>query len=121
MKLDCGHEPSPHGEHTTGYGTDPVTGKTRCWECCAVVDRASMVEHGDSKRLPLYLHEGHVSNWPGSLKFKVWGVTKGRHNIARTRYDFRFHGPDGFVWRGTQYGEWTQVAHCRRTKERSEG
>ena len=127
--LECGHPPSKHIDITTGYGTGP-NGKRHCYDCVAVMDNKSMIKHGDSKALPLYLcynytvDKGYqnvrVTNWPGSLKFKVWGFKKGYHNIARTRYDFWFHGPDEYVWHGIQYGEMTQIAHCKRTKERSQ-
>lgn len=60
-----------------------------------------------------------ITNWPGSLSFPVYGVRKGRHNIAGSRYDCWFNGPDGHVWHAVQYGEWTQIAHCRRTKEKT--
>lgn len=127
--LDCGHEPSPHSPYTTGYGED-LDGKRYCYACCADRDRASMIETG---RATLYLvktdkvhrigcnsHPVHaITNWPGSLSFPVYHVRKGRHNIAGRRYDCWFHGPDGFVWHAVQYGEWAQIAHCRRTKERA--
>jgi hypothetical protein len=29
---------------------------------------------------------------------------------------FRF---EGHIWHAVQYGEWTQIAHCRRTKEKA--
>jgi hypothetical protein len=45
------------------------------------------------------------------------GRTTGRHNIAGVRYDVWFRGPDGHVWWGVQYGDMTQICHCKRTKE----
>lgn len=47
-KLDCGHKPSPHGEHTTGtaHTTD---GKVICWECAAMGDLGRMLKDGNSK------------------------------------------------------------------------
>lgn len=111
--LDCGHGPSPHEIITTGYGQDN-DGKTFCYECCAAKDRASMIEDG---RATLYLTKDgdryKVSNWPGSLRFDVDYVRKGRHNIAGCRYDVWFTGPDGRNWHGVQYGEQTQILHCR--------
>jgi hypothetical protein len=56
-----------------------------------------------------------ITNWPGSLRF-TGRYTKGAHNIARTRYDVWFYGPDKTAWYGVQYGENTQIAHCRRVK-----
>jgi hypothetical protein len=125
--LDCGHVPSAHGEHTTGTA-HTHDGKEICWDCCALLDTAHMLVDGSTQRLPMYLsrksilqqNDGtwFVSNWPGSLSFPVQRITKGKHNIARTRYDVWFYGPDGFIWHGVQFGEWTQICHCKRTRER---
>lgn len=131
-KLDCGHEPSEHGPHTTGYGEDR-DGKRYCYDCCAERERAAMIEHGKAT-LYLVKDSGYqrptvgseqasdrawiITDWPGKLRFRPWHVRKGRHNIARTRYDAWFAGPDGHVWHGVQYGDMTQIIHCKRTKER---
>lgn len=127
--LDCGHMPSEHSSITTGYGRD-ADGKTHCYACCADGDRKRMIEDG---KITLYLYDdeplgtrapgqhtnrttARVTNWPNSLSFPVRHLTKGRHNIAQVRYDVDFVGPDGFWWHGTQYGDWTQIVHCKRTK-----
>jgi len=102
----------------TGYATMRNNHKV-CYSCCAAGDRADMIKHG---RIDLYLVEDRpqeeVINWPGTLRFPVLWSKAGQHNIARTRTDVWFTGPDGFLWRGTQYGEWSQVCHCRRTKNK---
>lgn len=130
--LDCGHtETRPHSYITRGYATD-AAGKTACYACCAERERAAMIETG---RATLYLSYDaerggynnkvirysnvRVTDWPGVLEFKCGGLRTGRHNIAGKRYDVWFRGPDGFVWHGVQYGENTQIAHCKRTKERA--
>lgn len=124
--LDCGHFPSEHSEFTTGYGEDNE-GKTFCYQCCADNERAAMIDMG---KACLYLvkrqnndkhdtHNWYVTDWPGKLEFKCYYVSKGNHNIARTRTDCWFNGPDGFVWHGMQFGENTQVCHCKRTKEKT--
>lgn len=138
MKLECGHEPSPHSSITTGYGVD-ASGARHCYACCAERDKADMTRTG---RATLYLssepYRGlgcvdwanladvqgpaddrrawKITNWPGSLTFRPHYVKRGRHNIARTRYDAWFTGPDGKPWHGVQYGDMTQVIHCRRIK-----
>ena len=113
LKLcDCGHPPSEHAEFTTGYGTDS-DGKTACYACCAEKDKERMIQTG---RAVLYLSNRKITNWPGSLSFDVSHISKGRHNIARTRYDAWFTGPDGKNWHAVQYGDMTQIAHCRRVK-----
>jgi len=83
-----------------------------CYACMADIDRAYMDQAG---RIDLYLH-GHekVTNWPGTLSFKVLTYRAGRHNIARTRTDVWFKH-NGYYWHGVQYGEWTQIVHCKRT------
>lgn len=117
--LDCGHNPSKHGAFTTGYSTD-LEGKRHCYDCCAKNGRESMVRDGHSRGLPLYWSGGdEVTDWPGHLRFKLYPWRRvSRHNWGLLRTDFWFNGPDGFVWHGFQIGENTQIAHCRRTKER---
>ena len=119
MILDCGHEPSPHSDFTTGYGTNSTTGQTACYKCCAKRDQESMIETGHSKNLPLYYQEdkGEVTNWCGSLRFGVYHARKGYHNMAGGRTDIWFTGPDGKVWHGYQLGQYTQIVHCKRTKK----
>ena len=121
--LECGHPESEHSSFTRGYGTDEH-GKRHCYACCAERDRASMIETG---KATLYLtvesesrdgFGGKVTNWPGSLVFRTGRVHKGRHNIAGTRYDAWFKGPDGKEWHAVQYGDNTQIAHCKRVKGR---
>lgn len=114
--LDCGHTASEHSPSTTGYGTDR-DGKRHCYDCCAAKERAEMIATG---RAVLYLLDNReITDWPGKLRFKPRYVRKGRHNFARVRYDAWFAGPDGFVWHGVQYGDMTQIIHCKRTKERA--
>lgn len=124
--LECGHGESQHSEITRGYGMD-ADGNRYCYACCSDRERAAMVQTG---RATLYLtidtrtdHEtGHrttwgyaVTDWHGTLRFPALYVRTGRHNMAGTRRDFEFAGPDGFRWVGVQYGENSDIAHCRRT------
>lgn len=130
---------------TTGYGEMP-NGDKHCFPCCADLDREHMIADGkitlyltqsedsdylgtqdlrDYARLlnshiyPQMSRKCHyVTNWPGSLRFKVvGGPGQGYHNMARYRYDVWFIGPDRHIWHGTQYGDNTQLCHCKRTKE----
>lgn len=103
-----------HSDFTTGYGTMP-DGKIACFDCCAIEDKKRMVADG---KIDLYWHNHIVSNWPGTLTFTPTGYRKGSHNIAGTREDFWFVGPDGFIWHGVQMGGFNEIAHCKRTKER---
>ena len=121
----CKVEKTHTSEISTGYGRDDNDNKI-CFECCAEQDKSYMREHG---KITLYLnyeieigYQGsrrylnkRVSNWPGTLKLPVSHMTRGRHNIAHTRYDvwFMFEGKE---WHGVQYGDNTQVVHCKRVK-----
>ena len=114
----CGHPLSPHDSFITGYGVDKENRK-HCYECCAKNDIEQMITDG---KFTLYLveklqHKYEVTNWPGSLRFNVHHLKIGKHNLARKRYDVWFTGPDGKNWHGTQYGDNTQLVHCRRLKK----
>lgn len=138
--LDCGHPSTPHivnGTGSLGYGVDRTTGRTLCYACCGELDRQQMITEG---RITLYLSGTKcwngwgtppddpelmkITNWPGTLRFVIAGPTavhKGRHNIARTRTDVWFRGPDSSghntaTWHGVQYGDNTQLIHCKRVK-----
>jgi len=104
------------GDGSTGYANDEHENKI-CYACCAKADEKYMIEHG---RITLYLSRTRgsykVTNWPGSLAFTPRYVSKGNHNIAGVRYGAWFTGPQGTNWHGVQYGENTQIIHCRRIK-----
>jgi hypothetical protein len=117
MKLDCGHEPSKHSSFTTGYGIDS-DGRKLCYDCCAERERQAMIDTGKAY---LYLSTDDsgqyvVTDWSGHLRFPTH-ASVGRHNIAGTRYDSWFRGPDNFIWWGVTYGDNTQLHHCKRTKQ----
>jgi hypothetical protein len=108
----CGekiHKPDHLG---TGYGTTR-DGETACYECCASIDQDAMRSEG---RITLYLSEDAVTNWPGTLRFPTHRRTTGRHNMARVRYDVWFLDHEGDEWHGVQYGDNTQICHCKRRK-----
>jgi len=113
---DCNEDKRYESPHTTGYGT--FDGLKVCFDCCGKRDEKNMDETGKAtlylaKRGPYW----YVSNWPDTLKICINfpGVRKGRHNIAGVRYDVWFNF-GGFRWHGTQYGDRTQLCHCKRTK-----
>ncbi len=114
--LSCGHEPSAHGEHTTGTGHVTRDGVQLdiCWSCCADLALGQMLKDGKSF---FYFHGGKISNWPGSLEFIPFSIRKGKHNIGRTRTDVWFVGPDNYVWHGTQIGDFNEVCRVKRTKQ----
>jgi hypothetical protein len=127
---DCGETKPVQAEGGAGYGYmgEGATEKPVCYECCGKRDQQRMIEDG---RAVLYLtcepaHKsprrtrGKVGNWPDSLSFPCH-TRPGRHNIAGTRYDCWFVGPDGYEWHGVTYGDNTQICHCKRTKTRGGG
>lgn len=116
----CGQVIVPDGV-IAGYGTTPE-GQRLCYDCCAWSAGADMVRHGDTV---LYLTGPYndrdstktwkVTNWPGTLIFRPTYVSKGRHNMAGTRYDVWFCGPDGHEWHGINIGD-NEILRCKRTK-----
>jgi len=108
--------PAPKNGGGTGYVVKR-NGHKVCYQCCAVADKQRMEKAGSATLYLVTDTRPQVMNWPGTLRFNVINGTSGRHNIAGRRFDVWFHGPDGYVWHGTQYGESTQLCHCRRTKE----
>lgn len=136
-------------QHTggTGYGTDPNTGARVCYACCATRDIASMQEDG---RIDLYLSrhpdagtealvqdgrgrhyqqgtlpaaDWQVTNWPGSLRFRVLRIKRSTGygfggSYPRLDVWFAGPGPDGpYLWHAVNAGH-HQIARCKRTKER---
>lgn len=101
---------------STGYGTT-TDGKKHCFACCGETDKEYMDTH---KRITLYLTEKdgqhYVTNWPSTLSYKTGHVQVGRHNIAGKRYDVWFRDYQGKCWHGTQYGDNTQLCHCKQVK-----
>ena len=111
----CGKEIVPPNSLGAGYGV--LDGKKHCYECCGEYDKQQLRE---KDRATLYLSkvtgEYLITNWPGTLKIKPWpNIKTGRHNLARTRKDvwFRFEGQE---WHGVQYGETTELLHCRKLR-----
>ena len=89
-----------------------------CYSCCGKRDSADMSATG---RAVLYLTEegpegAVVSNWPGTLKFRVRHKRVGSHNLAGRRVDVWFTDSDGREWHGINYGHNSQLCHCRRLR-----
>lgn len=120
--LDCGHFPSPHSEHTTGTARTS-DGKEICWECAAKTELDDMINTGT---VFMYLEVNNnrpkaVANWTGHNRLAISSWKRGGHNIAGSRTDFWFVGPDDFWWHGVQYGQLSGGYYCRcyRTKDRA--
>lgn len=138
----CGEVKPVQSTGGTGYARNRAD-ELVCYACCAVNDRADMIATGKATlyltcepRSKERLHwrpftpstlsqgtgrstRGKVSNWPGTLSFDCFTRT-GNHNIAGTRYDCWFIGPDGFEWHGVTFGDNTQICHCKRTKTKKQ-
>jgi len=105
----------------TGYGTNMEDEKI-CYTCCAEEDKEQMRKTG---KIVLYLYKcsdnmptPQLTNWPGTLKIPVNHIRAGSHNIAGIRYDVWFQF-EGIQWHGTQYGNNTELCHCKRLKNKA--
>ena len=125
--LDCGHPPTPTEGPGTGYGKlkNEETGEweKHCYHCGAETERNWMIVKGKTVLYLVQTDEGawEVTDWPGKLRFTVYHHRQGNHNWGIPRYDVWFNGPDehgGYTarWWGVQYGDNTQICHCRRTR-----
>jgi len=97
-----------------GYGVDK-DGNEICYGCCGVSDKEAMIQDG---RITLYFNGSEVTNWPGSLRFKVGSKRESRNNWGVKRTDVWFGGPDSFVWWGVNVGDSHQLVRCKRTKQK---
>jgi len=111
----CRQEKEVKDDVGTGYATNDK-GEKICYTCCARIELDFLIEH---KKGILYLVQQDnrtvLQNWPGSLTINVSSMRKGKHNIARTRYDVWF-SIDKTNWHGVQYGETTQICHVKQLK-----
>lgn len=116
----------PKKPHIGNYGKDDK-GNRFCFACCGKRDLEqiknedritlylTMPTHGARMNGQIKFFDGKVSNWPGSLSIHATGRV-GNHNIAGNRYDIWFTDPFGIKWHGVQYGDMTQLVHCRKLK-----
>ncbi len=114
---DCRKTITNTDKSTSGYGIYP-NGDKVCFSCCAYRDLASMRDTG---KITLYLSGNSqigykLGNWPGTLSLRPASYRVGKHNIARTRIDVWFV-LDGFWWHGIQYGDFSQLCYCKKTKQ----
>lgn len=104
----------PQASGGTGYGYAAENRhKKVCYDCCAKRDRLRMSATG---RIALYLHDGRVTNWPGTLTFTVVWQRRSRHNTGGKRTDVWFTGPHGYVWHGYKCSDNTELLNCRRVE-----
>ncbi len=95
--------------------------KKICHACCGEMDKKTMEEHD---RIALYLvkkdGKSFITNWPGTLSIRVSHIREGRHNIAGKRVTVWFTDHRNEQWYGINYGDHTQICHCRKMKGRKE-
>jgi hypothetical protein len=116
---ECKQEKTNTDTFTTGYGQDKEGNKV-CFECCGKQDEAELraMKPGDKTILYWTEKDSELTNWPGSLKIKVYYFTKSRHNFGgwKTHIWFRYGGNEFYAY---QIGDYTQIAHVRRIKNKT--
>ena len=89
-----------------------------CYDCCALIDSEFM---RDNDRITLYLAKNgsgtyEITNWPGSLRYSAGTPIIGKHNMAGIRRDVWFKDICGNWWWGVQYGNDSEICHCKKLK-----
>lgn len=113
--TQCLQEKKYESDITTGYGKNS-NGDKVCYQCIGENDDKHLSSMKVGEKVVLYLHEGRVQNWPNTFSRLVYGLRTSRHNIAGKRYDFWFNH-NGRQFHGVQFGDNTQVAHCKLLKK----
>lgn len=112
--LYCGHPPSEHGPHTTGYGIDKY-GNKHCYECCARHDKIALLMED---RFFCYIgcDGATLVNWPGHSIGRVlrWGRC---HPWSGERKYVRVVDCHGQEWHGT--GAPGMYTNLRKAKTRN--
>jgi hypothetical protein len=116
MILDCGHEPSPHSESTTGTAHTPDGREI----CCSCADNEQREALKTATSFMAYLNsEGtKLTTWTGgelATIRQMWGV---HNNMAGTIQRFRAVDVHGQHWYGTSPGPgmYARMHKNKRTK-----
>src|SRR5712692_4627073 len=93
--LDCGHQPSSHGDYATGTARTG-DGREICWDC------ANKEEWGAMSRSDKYMAylsgDGErVTTWPGGLLGRIWRK-RDTSRFGNKMIHFQFHALDGSSW-----------------------
>lgn len=94
--LDCGHVPSVHGPHTTGYGR--FGDRYLCYACCAQQDLEQL--RTATKVVQYISSDGkNLTNWPGHVLGTVlyFGA---KHPFSQERRYVRVRDTSGGEWSG---------------------
>jgi hypothetical protein len=111
--LDCGHEPSPHSDCTTGTAFT-LDRKEICWDCSHARELAELKT---ARRFVAYLSGdgATLTDWPGRRIAKVTRLWSVRNNLAGKLYRFRATDLHGAQWFGTSVGP-NMLARMHRAK-----
>lgn len=102
---------------SSGYALTEAGGLPVCYRCCALDDLDNMLRWGS---ITLYLVKEGITNWPGSLRFPLWGSYRQSRRgggMGAQRTDAWFVGPDGYIWHAINRGD-NDIASCRRTRDK---
>lgn len=119
--CDCGHKPTAP-KHlydngipmTTGYGSDPNTGKTFCFECAHDIER-DLIRKSDKVFAYLSSDGKQVHDWPGGvMSDKVLVLSESTDNFGGTRIYLRFEF-EGVIFSGFAMGRGVYL-RAKRTK-----
>lgn len=129
--LDCGHPAAPDGIKA-GYAIAP-DGRHICYTCAGAWELNDALEHGSAvfyltnNHSYSYLRDsmGHyvkpgdakITNWSGTVAFKILYMKVNYHNWAAYRVDVWFKDIMGDYWWGRQYGNFSELCYCRRIKK----
>jgi subtilase family serine protease len=111
--LDCGHEPSPHSEHTTGTA-HTADGREVCWTCADSEHRESLKS---DKRTTGYLSgDGSaITTWTGGVLMTVTRENQTRAGFGHGLTYLRATDTHGQQWYGSSPGR-NMYASLRRSK-----
>lgn len=110
---DCKKVITPES-HITGYAVAEGNLKV-CYDCCGIRDGEKLLNMSVRQRSMLYLSNGVVTNFPGTLKIKPYMARKGRHNMAKIRHTVYFNYK-GCHFIGVNYGSNSEVLHIKKLK-----
>lgn len=102
MILDCGHEPSPHSEYTTGTA-HTSDNREICWDCSYAGELSAM---RTAQHYGAYLsgNGSRLTTWPGQPLAVVTSLVERRVGFGGSRFYFKATDLDGQHWHGTSPG-----------------
>lgn len=106
-KLDCGHEPSPHGDHTTGTGH--FHDKELCWNC---MNNLELFYAGQSDTYTAYVNgeATYITTWPGGKLARIYSARPRWNNFAGNLLHVKaVEDATGIEWYGTGPGKGSYI------------